>query len=105
MYSDGHDRHRALKTNLISKTIEVTDGLQLTRDLREIQRLTRAGKSLSIEANSEPGCKVRIKSGPLAGIEGVVLKRQGTDFLFVVVNFLQQGALVKLEDEQVRPVY
>ena len=104
MYSDGHDRYRALKTNLISDTIEVSDGLQLTHDLRQIQRLTRAGKPLSIETNIQPGCKVLIKSGPLAGMEGVVLKRQGTDFLFVVVNFLQQGALVKLEGEQVRPV-
>ena len=27
----------------------------------------------------------------------MILKRQGADFLFVAVNFLQQGALVKLE--------
>lgn len=104
MYSDGYDRHRALKTNLISKTIEVSDGLQLTHDLRQIQRLTQSGIPLSIEANLQPGCKVRIKSGPLAGVEGIILKRQGTEFLFVAVNFLQQGALIKIEDDQVLPV-
>jgi transcriptional antiterminator RfaH len=105
MYSDGYDRHRALKTNLISRTFEVSDGLQLTNDLRQIQRLTQAGKPLSIEANFQPGCKVRIKSGPLAGVEGVVLKRQGAEFLYVAVDFLQQGALVKLEDDQVLPAF
>ncbi len=105
MYSNGYDRHRALKTNLISQTIEVHDGLQLSNDLRQIQRLTRTGKPLSIAANLNPGSKVRIKSGPLVGVEGVVMKRQGTDFLFVAVNFLQQGALIKLEDVQVHPVF
>ena len=104
MYSNGYDRHRALKTNLISQTIEVSDGLQLSHDLRQIQRLTRSGKPLSIEANLQPGSKVRIKSGPLAGVEGIVMKKQGTEFLFVAVNFLQQGALIKLEDNQVHPV-
>ena len=104
MYSNGYDRHRALKTNLISKTIEVIDGLQLTRDLRQIQRLTQSGLPLSIEANLQPGCKVRIKSGPLSGVEGIVLKKQGAEFLFVVVDFLQQGALIRLEGDQVLPI-
>ena len=105
MYSNGYDRYRALKTNLISKTIEVSDGLQLTHDLRQIQRLAQTGRPLSIEANLQPGCKVRIKSGPLVGVEGIVTKKQGTEFLFVAVNFLQQGAVIKLEDDQVHPVF
>ena len=104
MYSNGYDRHRALKTNLISKTIEVSNGLQLARDLRQIQRLTQAGLTLSIEVNFQPGSKVRIKSGPLSGVEGIVVKKQGAEFLFVAVNFLQQGALIRLEGDQVVPV-
>ncbi len=100
MFADGFHRYRALKTNLISNTIEVTDGLQLVRDLRQIQRLIQSGKSVSIESQWMPGQKVRIKSGPLDGIEGRVLKRHSADYLFIAVNFLQQGALVKLEGDQ-----
>jgi transcriptional antiterminator RfaH len=104
MQADGHDRYRALTTNLISKTIEVEDDSQLVHDLRQIQRLIRTGSPLTVEARLQVGTKVRIKSGPLVGVEGIVLKRQGTNHLFVAVNFLQQGALVKLEDFEVEPV-
>ena len=104
MYADGHHRYQALTTNLISKTIEVADGRQLIQDLRQIQRLIQLGLPLSVDARLVPGCKVRIKSGPLSGVEGTILKRQGSDYLFVVVNFLQQGALVKLEDNEVESI-
>lgn len=101
MYGDGYCRYRALTTNLISKTIEVKDGLDLTHDLRQIQRLIQLGMPLTVETKLQPGAKVRIKSGPLNGVEGVVVKRQGAEFLLIAVNFLQQGALMKLEDCEV----
>lgn len=105
MFADGYSRYQALKTNLIIKTIEVTDSFELTQDLRQIQRIIKSGLPLSVETRLQPGCKVRIKSGPLSHVEGVVLKRSGADFLFVSVNFLQQGALVKLEDYEVEPLF
>jgi transcriptional antiterminator RfaH len=40
----------------------------------------------------------------LAGLEGTVLRRHGTQRLLVVVHFLQQGASVQLEDYQVEPL-
>lgn len=104
IYADGFNRHRALTTNLILKTIEVEDGAQLAKDLRQIRRLIQLGLPLPIEARLQPGCKVRIKSGPLGGVEGTVVKRQGESFLFVAVNFLQQGALLKIEDYDVEQI-
>jgi hypothetical protein len=47
---------------------------------------------------------VRIRTGPLAGMEGVVVKRRGGDRLLVVVKFLQQGASIQIEDFQVEPL-
>ncbi len=104
MYGDGFARYRALQTNLISNTIEVMDGLELTRDLQQIQRLIELGAPLTVEARLQPGTRVRIKHGALAGINGVILKRDGQSHLQVAVNFLQQGALLKLEDYQVEEV-
>lgn len=101
MHADGFNRYRALKTNLISKTIEVPSGQQLTDDLRQIHRLIESGLPLQAEDKLQPGRLVRIKSGPLVGVEGTILKRQGANYLFVVVNFLQQGATVKLEDHDI----
>lgn len=104
LYSDGFGRYRALQTNLISKTIAVADGLQLTHDLRQIRQLIEAGAPLNVEARLQAGMRVRIKTGPLAGLAGVILKRDGGSHLQVAVNFLQQGASVKLEDCEVEPL-
>ena len=104
MHADGFDRYRALKTNLISKTIEVSCGQQLTHDLRQIQRLIEVGLPVQVENQLQPGRRVRIKAGPLVGVEGIVTKREGVHYLFVAVNFLQQGALVKLEDREIEPL-
>ena len=98
MLGDSSDRYRALQTNLISQTLEVSDGLQLTNDLRQIQQLIQLGVPFSLEARLQPGALVRIKEGPLKGVGGVVTKRKGENFLFVAVNFLQQGAVIKLQD-------
>jgi len=104
MYSDGYGRYHALKSNLISKTILVDDGLQLSHDLRQIQRLVELNIPLNLEARLQPGTRVRIKSGPMAGIEGTILKRDAHSYLQVAVNFLQQGASVKLEDFEVERI-
>jgi transcriptional antiterminator RfaH len=98
MHGDGSDRYRALQTNDISHTIEVMNGPELIHDLRQIQRLIELGAPLTLEARLQPGARVRIKHGALAGIEGQILKRQGENHLLVAVNFLQQGASLKLED-------
>jgi len=73
----------------------------LVCDLRQIHRLVQAGKPLTPESKLEPGMPVRIRSGPLTGTEGVVVKRRGGDRLLVAVRFLQQGASIQLEDFEV----
>ena len=50
------------------------------------------------------GERVRIKSGVLKGVEGIILKRQGKTRVLVSVHFLQQGASVEIEDFQIEPV-
>jgi transcriptional antiterminator RfaH len=98
------ERQRALATNCVSRSLSVPDGTGLVRDLRQIQRLIELDAPLTIEARIEPGQRVRVKSGPMAGLEGTVVKRRGRDWLVVAVEFLQQGASVLLEDFQVEPL-
>jgi transcriptional antiterminator RfaH len=59
---------------------------------------------LTLEARIEPGRRVRVRSGPMTGLEGLVVKRRGKDWLVVAVEFLGQGASVLLEDFQVEPL-
>ncbi len=97
-------RHLALSTHCISRCLSVPDGRQLMRDLRQIRQLIELDAPLTIEARIEPGRRVRVRSGSMAGLEGTVVKRRGKDWLVVAVEFLQQGASVLLEDFQVEPL-
>ena len=43
------------------------------------------------------GMRVRIKSGPLRGIEGFVERRYGLDTVLLRLDFISQAAAVKME--------
>ncbi len=98
------DRYQAMTTHCVSRTLEVDDVPSLIGDLRQIRRLIRSDTPLTPEARIQPGMKVRIRKGSLAGTEGVVVKRRGGDRLLVVVRFLQQGASIQLEDFEVERI-
>lgn len=98
VYGGEEDRLRALTTNCVSRHLPVNDGAQLTADLRQIRRLIAIGSPLTPEARIEAGDPVRVRKGPFAGLEGVVVKRHGAARLVVAVRFLQQGASILLED-------
>lgn len=104
MRGDNEQRQRALTTNCISRCLEVSDAGQLLHDLRQIHSLIALDVPLSIEARIEPGRRVRVRSGPMTGLEGRVVQRRGKDWLVVAVEFLGQGASVLLEDFQVEPL-
>jgi transcriptional antiterminator RfaH len=97
-------RYTALTTNCISKVLPVADPLPLVNDLRQIRQLIDSDAPLMPEARLQRGMRVRIRSGPLMGVEGVVVRRRGRDRLLVAVEFLQRGASVSLEDFEVEAV-
>jgi len=97
-------RYQAMTTNCISRCLDVDDAGQLLHDLRQIRRLILSETPMTPEARIQPGTQVRIRSGPLAGMEGIVVKRRGGDRLLVVVKFLQQGASIQIEDFQVEAI-
>jgi transcriptional antiterminator RfaH len=104
VYATQAEREKALATNCVSRCLAVPDPTRLVHDLRQIRRLIDLDAPLTVEARIEPGRHIRVRSGPMAGLEGTVSKRRGKDWLVVAVEFLGQGASVLLEDFQVEPV-
>lgn len=96
--ADEEERRAALATNCVSRWISAGDERMLVGDLRSIKRLVDTEQPLTPEARLEPGQPVRVRSGPLVGIEGTVVKRRGMERLVVAVRFLNQGASIELED-------
>ncbi|HEV3416244.1 MAG TPA: transcription termination/antitermination NusG family protein [Pirellulales bacterium] len=104
MHGGDEARQRALTTNCISRCLTVPDSDRLVDDLRQIRRLILANFPLTPESRIQPGTPVRVRSGPLMGVEGVVVRRQNKERLLVSVRFLQQGASALLEDFQVEAI-
>ena len=101
---DDAARRLALTTNCISRCLVVPNAEQFVVDLRQIRQLILANVPLTPEARIQPGTSVRVRSGPLMGVEGVVVRRQNKERLLVAVRFLQQGASALLEDFQVEAI-
>jgi transcription antitermination factor NusG len=91
-------RVQALTTNCISRVIEVPDPAGLYADLKELKELIAVGAPLAPEARIESGDRVLVKTGAFEGKVGTVIRRQGRMRLLVMVNFLQQGASVDIDD-------
>ena len=66
------------------------------RDARA--RAAEALAPLTPEARITAGTRVRVRSGPLMGLEGLVEERRGQQRLVVAIEFLQQGASVLIDD-------
>jgi transcriptional antiterminator RfaH len=103
IYGDATMRYEALTTNCVARDFVVSDGVQLTRDLRQIHDLIEIGAPLTRESRLTAGTRVRVKTGPFRNYEGIIIRREGKTRLLVSVNFLQQGASVLLDDCEVDP--
>jgi transcriptional antiterminator RfaH len=101
LYGGPNDRLAALKGNRLVSMLEVKDQDSLERDLRQIHRMLSSGLPVQPEPTVPVGARVKIASGPLAGLEGTVIRRGKRDQFVAVVHFLGRGATVDLEDWQV----
>lgn len=101
---DEQSRYTAVSTGCVSRHLPVDDVDEFVADLRQIQGLVGTEAPLSPESRLEPGQRVRIRSGPFAGYEGVITRRDQEIRLQVYVRFMEQGVSVAIEDCQADPV-
>lgn len=104
LFGDDDERLSAVKTNRIVRVLLVMDQIKLCRDLVHICHLLATGTPIAVESRLQPGRHVRIRSGIMRGLEGVLISRRGEERLIVAVDFLQQGASVALDDFLVEPL-
>ena len=92
------ERIGALTTQRVVNTLTVKDQEALWHDLRQIHRLIATGKPITPEQRLAPGHQVEIRSGPLAGLHGKIIRTASGQRFVVQVNFIQQGASVLMDD-------
>lgn len=104
MLGDETQRLEAFRAGTLANVLEVVDQASLDRDLRQIRQMLNSGLPIVPEPSHPVGVRVRIASGPLAGIVGTVVRRGPRDRFVALVDFLGSGAMVDLEDWQVERV-
>ena len=92
------------QSDLIANLLDVFDQTTLDRQLKEIFAALESGLVVKVAPNIGKGTRVRIKSGPLQGIEGLVETRSGVSFVMLRLDFINQAAGVKVEADMIEPV-
>ncbi len=82
--------------NLLVRLIRVEDERTFTRQLEEIRRIMESGLDAVVTPLFERGCTVRVASGPLRGLAGVVENSARLDGVVVFLDVLQQAVRVKI---------
>jgi transcription termination/antitermination protein NusG len=72
--------------------------------IASLKNLVAAGKDIEPYPYLQEGRRVRIKWGPLAGVEGILVEKRGQQMLVLSIDILQQGASVRIDAADVEPV-
>lgn len=91
------ERYRAMTTNRIASTIEVTDQDRLIKELSYIQTAMSGPKQLDPFAYLQAGRRCVVMAGPLKGIEGLLVRRKNIDRLVLRVQVLGQAVSTEID--------
>ena len=99
----GEDRYTAMTTDRLCQTIPVADQKRFVAEIAAIEKGLAGRMQLDPYPFAAVGNRCRVRSGPLQGMEGVVVQRGKLSRLVLEVNTLGQGAAVEIEADLLEP--
>ena len=91
------DREAAVKTNRLVTVLDVPDQKRLMGDLGRVQRVLASNTPVDLYPGLRRGARCRIRSGPLAGLEGIVIRRSTPWKVYIDVQFIAQSAELEVD--------
>jgi transcription antitermination factor NusG len=101
------ERLLALKTERIVRFVQVDDAHQdiFRHEIASLETAIRnCPQSVELYAHLAVGTRVRVKAGPLKGVEGVVLQHEQRHKLWLGISALGVGATVEIHPDLVDPL-
>lgn len=92
-----HQRPKVYQSDLVANLLNVPDQAQFAQQLGDILLALDTELEVFLAPEIKAGCRVKIKAGPLRGLEGWVESRQGTVLVQLRLDFIGQAAAVKIE--------
>ena len=87
---------QAQTSNCIANLLTVTDQAQFSRQLEDILSALDTDLEVRLAPEIGEGMRVKIKAGPLRGLEGWVEQRHGPDIVMLRLDFIGQAAAVRV---------
>jgi transcription antitermination factor NusG len=88
----------------VAGLLEVHDQEQLHRELNDLRRVLEVEQSMELYPFLREGREVRVKSGPMRGVEGIVDSRLGVNRLVLRIHTLGQSMSLEIDPSLLEPV-
>jgi transcription antitermination factor NusG len=90
-------RRKIYQSDYVANLLDVPDQQEFKTQLSEILMALETNLEIRLAPTIGEGTKVKIKYGPLRGVEGYVEKRHGPSVVLLRLDFIGQAAAVKVE--------
>lgn len=87
----------------VANLLEPPDQAEFAAQLAAILHALEGGGEVRLAPEIAEGHRVRIRQGPLRGLEGIVTRRQGVLELVLRLDFIGQAAAVQVPADEVEP--
>jgi transcription antitermination factor NusG len=92
------------QSDYVANLLDVFDQETFRRQLEDILLALQAEVGVRLAPAIGEGMRVRIKSGPLQGIEGFVEQRSGMTTVLLRLDFINRAAAVKVDADSLEPI-
>lgn len=93
----GEQRAKVRQSDYVANLLEPADQELFIRQLDDILKALEMDLEIRLIPTIGPGTRVRIKYGPLRGVEGWVEQRYGPKVVLLRLDFIGQAAAVQLD--------
>jgi transcription antitermination factor NusG len=92
------------QSDYVANLLNVFDQQTFHRQLQDILLALQSEVGVRLAPAIGEGMRVRIKNGPLQGIEGWVEQRYGMSTVLLRLDFINQAAAVKIDANSLEPI-
>jgi transcriptional antiterminator RfaH len=100
---DLKQRYTALTTNRICRILPVNDRERFVAEISAVEAALSRNAFLEACPLPDVGCRCRVKAGPLQGVEGTVIRRDGRSMIALHLSMLGQGACLEIDASLLEP--
>ena len=97
-------RSQIMGNQYVANLLDVPDQQEFEAQLQDILRALETKLEVQLAPEIQKGMRVKIKSGPLRGMEGWVDARCGMVQVLLCLDFISQAASVRVEAGDLEPV-